>query len=144
MVAAQLFLEESANMKDESWRDPLAVGIIKRGGAKPRYSLSEISGYTVQYSANPGGDNGVGQLVFALNTQTSQTLLGCCYQGNCLIPWGICCYMCCFFQANYGPVTACVNATCIRSGFCMGSSSTCYLALGSNTSCGATLFRRIV
>ena len=132
-------------MKEESWRALQAVGILSRGAAKPRYSLSEISGVKESYSVNPGDSiNGVGQLVFALNTQTSQTLLGCCYQGNCLIPWGICCYMCCFFQQNYGPVTACVNATCVRAGFGVGSASTCYLALGSVTSCGATLFRRII
>ena len=131
-------------MKDESWRELISIGVIKRSGAKPRYSLSEISGYTAQYSANPAGTTGVGQLVFALNAQCSSTLLGCCYQGNCLIPWGICCYMCCFTCQNYGPVTACVNSTCVKPGFCIGSPSTCYLALGSMSGCGATLFRRII
>jgi len=132
-------------MKDESWRELISVGVIKRGGSKPRYSLSEISGVKESYRANPAGSDGVGQLVFAMQTQVGGvTRLGCCYQGNCLIPWGICCFMCCVQGGNYGPVTACVNCSCVKSGFGIGSSSTCYLALGSVGGCGATLFRRII
>ena len=104
---------------------------------KPRYSLSEISGVKESYRASPAASDGVGQLVFALNVQCSSTLLGCCYPGNCLIPWGVCCC----FAPNQS--SACTNATCVKSGFGIGSSSTCYLALGSTGGCGATLFRRI-
>jgi len=104
---------------------------------KPRYSLSEIGGVKESYRASPNGTDGVGQLVFALNVQCSTTLLGCCYQGNCLIPWGICC---CFAPQQ---TSTCSNVSCVKTGFGIGSSSTCYLALGSTGGCGATLFRRI-
>ena len=104
---------------------------------KPRYSLSEIGGVKESYRASPNGTDGVGQLVFALNVQCSTTLLGCCYQGNCLIPWGICC---CFAPNQ---TSTCSNVCCVKTGFGIGSSSTCYLALGSTGGCGATLFRRI-
>ena len=131
-------------MKEESWREPKTLGLVSGGGkgTKPRYSLSEISGVQEKYQANPGGPDGVGQFVFALWTG-GQILLGCCYQGNCLVPWGVCCYMCCFDQQNYGPSTACTNISCVKPGFSIGSTATTYLALGSVNGCGATVFRRI-
>ena len=105
--------------------------------AKPRYSLSEISGVQASYEANPGGSTGVGQVAFALSAAGGQILLGCCYQGNCLIPWGICCT----FAPNQS--SACTNQNCVKPGFSLGASSSTYLALGSVNGCGATVFRRI-
>jgi hypothetical protein len=126
-------------MKEESWRDPKILNLIASGGgSKPRYKLSEITGVKESYRANPGGTAGLGQLVFALNGTTAFTVVGCCVTGDCLIPWGICC------SFAVGQSSACSACNCVNTGFCIGSSSTLYMALGTMNGCGATLFRRIV
>ena len=105
---------------------------------KPRYSLSEINGVKETYRANPGGTVGLGQLVFALNCTTTYVALGCCYTGEALVPWGICCSMPC------NASSACSNFGCCATGFNIGSATTLYMALGTMNGCGATLYRRIV
>ena len=100
-----------------------------------RYTLSEIGGVTDSYKATPQGDV-LGQVVFALNTATGSTCIGQCVFGCQLIPWGICCY----FNPNVNSACACPGSTVC--GFCL-SGTGIFLALGSVTGCGATLFRRI-
>jgi hypothetical protein len=144
MDVVQPFGEEWHKMKEESWRDPKTLSLIKGGGGKPRYSLSEISGVKESYRAIPGAINGIGQLVFALNTSSTVTDMGCCVPGSVLYPWGICCYMCCIQDANVGTSTSCTgSAVCAIPGFSVGTASTLYVALGAINGCGATLWRRI-
>ena len=128
-------------MKEESWREPKTLGLISvsgraGGGSKPRYTLSEISGGTDRYRANPGGPSGIGQFVFAFN-KIGATNMGQCVTGNNLTPWGLCCY----FNCNQS--SACSADGCVCCGFSMGNSSTVYVALGAFSGCGATLYRRI-
>jgi hypothetical protein len=125
-------------MKEEEWRDPIALGIIASGPPK-RYSLSEISGVKESYAGNPGGTkfDDLGQMVFALNNGGA-ICLGQCQCGCNLIPYGFCCYMNCNAAAN------CSSAGCVACGFTLGGAGTIYVALGSINGCGATLFRRIL
>lgn len=103
-----------------------------------RYNISDISGVKESYAGNPGGTKftDLGQMVFALNMATGSTCIGQCVTGACLIPWGICCLM------NCGANSACSCQGSVTCGFSLGT-STLYVALGSITGCGATLFRRI-
>jgi hypothetical protein len=103
-----------------------------------RYSISDISGVKDSYAGNPGGTKftDLGQVVFALNMATGSTCIGQCVFGCQLIPWGICCY----FNPNVNSACACQGS--VTCGFSLGT-TTLYLALGSVTGCGATLFRRI-
>jgi len=103
--------------------------------ATKRYSLSEISGVADSYKATPQGD-ALGQVVFALNTATGSTCIGQCVFGCQLIPWGICCY----FNPNVSSACSCPGST--TCGFCLTGTGV-FVALGSITGCGATLFRRI-
>ena len=106
---------------------------------KPRYSLSEITGVTDSYKASPGatGFNSLGQVMFAFSKLGSVNM-GQCITGDNLTPWGICC----FFAPNVN--SACSNDSCVVCGFSPGSAATLYVALGSVSTCGATLFRRII
>ena len=126
-------------MKEEEWRDPLALGIIGTAPAK-RYSLSEIVGVKDSYAANPGGPKvtDLGQMVFAFNTGGA-ICLGQCQCGCNLYPTGFCCVMCC------GINSSCIsNGNCVSCGFSLGTATTIYVALGAINGCGATLFRRIL
>jgi hypothetical protein len=106
-----------------------------------RYALSDITGVRDTYSSNPGADGfaSLGQVVFALDQCRSTTLIGQCTCGCNLVPWGICCYF------NPYVNSACIGAgcCCCACSFCLGGSSTIYVALGSMGGCGATLWRRI-
>jgi hypothetical protein len=101
-----------------------------------RYSLSDISGVKESYAVSPSADNGVGQVVFALNSCSGTTYMGCCAYGCNLVPWGICCY----FNPNVN--SACSAQSCTTCGFCLCGSGL-FVALGSMMGCGATLWRRI-
>ena len=130
-------------MKEESWREYVTLNLLQDsdGGtsAKPRYLLSEIIGVTDSYKASPGasGTAGVGQFMFALSKLGSVNM-GQCITGDNLTPWGICCYMPCNINS------ACSNDSCVVCGFSTGSASAVFVALGSVSTCGATLFRRII
>jgi len=101
-----------------------------------RYRADQIVGLREGISSSPESELfGVGQLVFALRTDGSGTCIGQCVTGNNLIPWGLCCYFAC------GVNSACSCAGSVACGFALGSGT--YLALGSVTGCGATLWRRI-
>ena len=126
-------------MKEEEWRDYLTLGLIggQAGtGAAARYSLSDILGVRESYSANPGGIT-LGQFVFALDCCRNNTLMGQCTCGCVLVPWGICCNMVC------GQNTACSCNLCVACCFCLGGPNDIYVALGSVSNCGATIWRRI-
>ena len=107
--------------------------------SKPRYSLSEITGVTDTYRASPGVNGNfasLGQVVFAFN-KAGSTNMGQCVTGNNLTPWGLCC----FFPPNTS--SACSTDACVSCGFSMGTGASLFVALGSFSGCGATLFRRI-
>ena len=141
LVAVQLFGEESLKMKEEEYRDAIALGIIGAvGGVSKRYKLEDILGVKDTYSSSPGGPDfkNLGQFVFALRTDAGATCLGQCTTGNNLNPWGLCCYMPCNVNS------ACAqNGCCAACGFSLGGSTAVYVALGSISGCGATLWRRI-
>jgi hypothetical protein len=126
-------------MKEEEYRDALALGKINGKEKKQRFKISDILGWSDSYKGNPGGTKftDLGQMVFALNMATGSTCLGQCVFGCQLIPWGVCCYMPC----NVSSACGCQGS--VTCGFSLGTSSTVYVALGSITGCGATLFRRI-
>jgi hypothetical protein len=126
-------------MKEEEYRDTIALKLLKGVVKKQRFTISDILGWSDSYKGNPGGSKftDLGQMVFALNMATSSTCLGQCVTGNCLIPWGICCIMYC----NVNSACACQGS--VTCGFSLGT-TTLYMALGSITGCGATLFRRII
>jgi hypothetical protein len=121
-------------MKEEEWREPLYLNLLRSGS--PRLSISDISNWNTQYSASPNGSQ-LGQLVFALNASTGATCMGQCVPGIQLIPWGLCCQMCCCGTRS----SACSAASCTTCGFCLSTGT--FVALGSVGGCGATLFRRI-
>ena len=104
-----------------------------------RYSLSDILGVRDTYSSNPGGDTfpSLGQVVFALDCCRTNTLMGQCTCGCVLVPWGICCYF------NPYINSACTCCGCCACNFCLGGPNSIYVALGSVSNCGATLWRRI-
>jgi len=100
-----------------------------------RYTINDISGVRESYRANPSTTAGVGQVVFALYTAGTQTLMGQCTSGSNLIPWGIRCSFVC------GQQSACSTSACTTNSFSFGQGT--YVALGSVGDCGATLWRRI-
>ena len=105
-----------------------------------RYKIDEILGVKDTYSASPGGPDfkNLGQVVFALRLDGGATCIGQCTTGNNLNPWGLCCY----FAANVNSACA-QNGCCTACGFSLGGSTAVYVALGSISGCGATLWRRI-
>ena len=129
-------------MKEEEWRDAVALGIIGTGPAK-RYSLSEIVGVKESYASDPGGSkfSSLGQMVFAFNT-CGAICLGQCQCGCNLIPYGVCCNMNC--GNGSGINVACTSTSCVVCGFTLGGASTLYVALGAINGCGGTLYRRIL
>ena len=131
-------------MREEDWRDALALGIINPPAAatvNKRYKLSEILEVTDTYRASPGGALGVGQFLFAMaccgcGCVMCGICVGMCVPGCNLIPWGV---SCCFDGRN----SACTCDCFVACGFTVGTAATTYVALGSINGCGGTLFRRI-
>jgi hypothetical protein len=102
-----------------------------------RYSLSDITGLKESYAVSPGADNGIGQVVFALNMCAGSICMGMCAPGCQLVPWGICCYF------NPYVNSACSSQSCTTCGFCLCGTGT-FVALGAVGGCGATLWRRVL
>ena len=133
-------------MKEEEYRDPLVLGLIRgagKAGGQKRYKISDIIGFTDLYSANPGGTAGVGQLVFAFRQGCGchggyYTLMGECAAGCTLMPYGVACYY--WYCTNPNPAGVCC-ANCTTCGFNFGTGT--YVALGSVMCGGGTLWRRI-
>ena len=134
-------------MKEEDWRDAYSLGFFDppASAVNKRYKLSEILEVTDLYRASPGGDLGVGQMLFAMPNAQTQCLgpscsvcVGMCVPGCNLIPVGIRCCFCCG-----GSMFPCQCENCVACGFSIGGLNTSYVALGSINGCGATLWRRI-
>jgi len=122
-------------MKEEEYRDALALNLLRGSKGSKRLSISGVLGWNNQYTATPQGDQ-LGQMVFALDMCAGLTYMGTCVSGSRLVPWGVCCLMYCNVNS------ACSAQSCTTCGFCLCGTGT-FVALGSMMGCGATLWRRI-